>query len=109
MNYYFFIIKYIINKEKKLNKYIQEKMKLKRNIRNEYLGLISFRIVWFVLLAETLKGLLQNHSSKASILQHSAFFMVQLSHPYVTPGKTIALARWTFFHQSDFSAFYYAI
>ena len=47
MNYYFFIIKYIINKEEKLIKYIQEKMKLKRNIRNEYLGLISFRIDWF--------------------------------------------------------------
>ena len=61
---------------------------------NEYSGLISFRIDWFDLLAVqgTLKSLLQ-HSSKASILSHSAFFIVQLSHPYVTTGKTIALAR----------------
>ena len=65
---------------------------------NEYSGLISFRIDWFDLLAvkETLKGLLQHHSSKASILQHSAFFMVQLSHLYLTNGKAIALTRWTF-------------
>ena len=60
---------------------------------NEYSGLISFRMDWFDLLAVqgTLKSLLQHHSSKASILRHSAFFMVQLSHPYMTPGKTIAL------------------
>ena len=60
---------------------------------NEYSGLISFRIGWFNLLAVqgTLKSLLQHHSSKASILLHSAFFMVQLSHPYMTTGKTIAL------------------
>ena len=65
---------------------------------NEYSGLISFRIDWFGLLAVqgTLKSLLQHHSSKASILQHSAFFMVPLSHPYTTTGKTIALTRWTF-------------
>ena len=65
---------------------------------NEYSGLISFRIDWFDLLAvqETLKNLLQHHSSKASILRHSAFFTVQLSHPYMTTGKTIALTRWTF-------------
>ena len=65
---------------------------------NEYSGLISFRIDWFDLLAVqgTLKSLLQHHSSKASILQCSAFFMVQLSHPYKTTGKTIALSRWTF-------------
>ena len=65
---------------------------------NEYLSLISFRIDWFDLLAvqATLKSLLQHHSSKASILQCSAFFTVQLSHPYVTTGKTIALTRWTF-------------
>ena len=58
---------------------------------NEYSGLISFRIDWFDLLAVqgTLKGLLQHHSSKASVLQHLAFFMVQLSHPYMTTGKTI--------------------
>ena len=64
---------------------------------NEYSGLISFRIDWFGLLAvqETLKGLLQYHSSKASILWRSAFFTVQLSHPYMTTGKTIALTRWT--------------
>ena len=65
---------------------------------NEYSGLISFRIDWLGLLAVqgTLKSLLQHHSSKASILCCSAFFIVQLSHPYVTTGKTIALTRWTF-------------
>ena len=65
---------------------------------NEYSGLISFRIDWFDLLAVqgTLKSLLQHHSSKALILQHSAFFMVQLSHLYMTTGKTIALTRRTF-------------
>ena len=65
---------------------------------NEYLGLISFGIDWFDLLAVqgTLKSLLQHHSSKASVLRHSAFFMVQLSHPYMTTGKTIALTRGTF-------------
>ena len=68
---------------------------------NDYSGLISFRIDWFDLLAVqgTLKGLLQHHSSKASILRHSAFFIVQISHPYMTIGKTIALARWTFVGQ----------
>ena len=65
---------------------------------SEYSGLISFRIHWLDLLAVqgTLKSLLQNHSSKASILRLSAFFIVQLSHPYMTTGKTIALTRWTF-------------
>ena len=64
---------------------------------NEYSGLISFRIDWFDLLVQgTLKSLLQHHSSKASVLQHSAFFIVQLSHPYMTTGKTIALTRQTF-------------
>ena len=65
---------------------------------NEYSGLISFRIDWFDLLAVhgTLKSLLQQHNSKASILWCSAFFMVQLSHPYMTTGKTIALTIWTF-------------
>ena len=65
---------------------------------NEYSGLISFRIDWFDLLAvhRTLKSLLQHYSSKASVLQCSAFFIVQFSHPYMTTGKTIALARWTF-------------
>ena len=65
---------------------------------NEYSGLISFRMGWLDLLAVqgTLKSLLQHHSSKASILQCSAFFIVQLSHPYTTTGKTIALTRWTF-------------
>ena len=65
---------------------------------NEYSGLISFRMDWFDLLAVqgTLKSLLQHHSSKASILWHSAFFIVQLSHPYMTTGKTIALIRWAF-------------
>ena len=66
---------------------------------NEYSGFISFRIDWFDLLAVqgTLKSLLQHHSPKVSILQHSAFFIVQLSHPYMTTIKTIALNRWTFF------------
>ena len=65
---------------------------------NEYSGLISFRVDWLDLLAVqgTLKSLLQHHSSKASILWHSAFFVVQLSHPYMTTGKTIGLTRWTF-------------
>ena len=65
---------------------------------NEYSGLIPFRMDWLDLLAVqgTLKSLLQHHSSKASILQHSALFIVQLSHPYMTIGKTIALTRWTF-------------
>ena len=64
---------------------------------NEYSGLISFRMDWMNLLAVqgTLKSLLQHHSSKASILQHSAFSIVQLSHPYMTTEKTIALTRWT--------------
>ena len=63
-----------------------------------YSGLISFRIEWLDLLAVqgTLKSLLHHHSSKASVLQCSAFFIVQLSHPYMTTGKTIALTRWTF-------------
>ena len=65
---------------------------------NEHPGLISFRMDRLDLLAvqRTLKSLLQHHSSKASILRHSAFFLVQLSHPYMTTGKTIALIRWTF-------------
>ena len=65
---------------------------------NEHPGLISFRMDWLDLLVVqgTLKSLLQHHSSKASILQCSAFFTVQLSHPYMTTGKTIALTRWTF-------------
>ena len=65
---------------------------------NESSGLITFKTDWFDLLAVqgTLKSLLQHHSSKASILQHSAFFIVQLSDPYMTTGKTIALTRWTF-------------
>ena len=65
---------------------------------NEHSGLMSFRMDWLDLLAvqETLKSLLQHHSSKASILWHSAFFTVQLSHPYMTTGKTIALTRQTF-------------
>jgi len=68
------------------------------NPSNEYSRLISFRMDWLDLLAVqgTLKSFLQHHSSKASILQHSAFFMIQLSHPYMTTGKTIALTRQTF-------------
>ena len=65
---------------------------------NEYSGLISFRMDWldFLAVQGTFKSILQHHSSKASILQCSAFFMVQLSHPYMTTGKTIALTRQTF-------------
>ena len=65
---------------------------------NEYSGLISCRMDWLDLLAvqRTLKHLLQHHSSKVSILRYSAFFIVQLSHPYMTTGKTTALTRWTF-------------
>ena len=65
---------------------------------NEYSGLISLRIDWFDILAlqGTLKSHLQHHSSKASILRHSVFFMVQLSHPYMTTGKTIAFTTWIF-------------
>ena len=66
---------------------------------NEYSGLISFMMDWLDLLAVqgTLKSLLQHHSSKASILLHSAFFIIQLSHAYLTTGKNIALTRWTYF------------
>ena len=68
------------------------------NLSNEYLGLTAFWIEWFDLLAVEgiLKSLLQQHSSKELILRRLAFFMVQLSHPYMTTGKTIALSRWTF-------------
>ena len=74
------------------------KLQLQHIPSNESSGLISFRIDWFDLLEVqgTLKNLLQYHSSKASILQHSPFFMVQLSHPYMTSGKTIALTIWAF-------------
>ena len=77
---------------------------------NEYSGLISFRIDWLDLLAVqgTLKNLLQHHTWKASILRHSTFFMVQLSHLYPTTGKTIALTRWTFVGKV-MSAFEYAV
>ena len=68
------------------------------SLSNEHPGLISFRMDWLDLLAVqgTLKSLLQHRSSKASIVQRSAFFIVQLSHPYMTTGKTVALTRWTF-------------
>ena len=77
---------------------------------SEYPGLISFGMDWLDLLAVqgTLKGLLQHHSLKASILWRSAFFIVQLSHPYMTSGKTIALTRWTFVGKV-ISAFEYTI
>ena len=73
---------------------------------SEYSGLISFRVDWFDLFAiqGTLKSLLQHHSLKATIVRRSAFFMVRLSHPYMTTGKTIALTRWAFV-SSDVSAF----
>ena len=76
---------------------------------NEYSGLISFRIDWLDLIAVqgTLTSLLQHYSSKALIIQYSAFFMFQLSHPYMTTGKTIALTRWTFV--SNVSAFQYVV
>ena len=69
-----------------------------QSISPEYSGLLSFRIDWLYLPAVQgiLKSLLQHHSSKASILRHSAFFIVQFSYPYMTTGKTIALTRWTF-------------
>ena len=72
--------------------------KLKHHSLQEHPGLISFRMDWLDLLAVqgTLKSLLQHHSSKTSVLWHSAFFIVQLSHPYMTTGKTVALTRWTF-------------
>ena len=65
---------------------------------SEYSGLISFRVDWldFLIVQGTLKSLFWHHSSKTSVFQHSAFFMVQVSHPYMTTGKTIALSRWTF-------------
>ena len=77
---------------------------------NEYSGLISFRMDWFDLLAVqgTLRSLLYHPSPKASILWHSAFFMVRLSHPYMTPGKTIALTNHIYL-QSDVSAFCYVV
>ena len=76
---------------------------------NDYSGLISYRMDWLDLLAVqgTLKSLLQHHSSKASILRRSAFFIVQLSHPHMTTGKTIALTRWTFL--GNVSALKYAL
>ena len=79
------------------------------NPSNEYLGLISFRMDWLDLLAVqgTLKSLLQHQSSKPSILWCSAFFIVQLSHPYMTTGKNIALTRWSFV--GNFPAFWYAV
>ena len=74
---------------------------------NEYSGPISFRIIWFDLLTVqgTFRSLLQHHNSKASVLRHLAFFMVQLSYPYMTTGKSIALTIWTFIGKSDVSTF----
>ena len=81
------------------------------SLSNEHPGLISFRMDWLDLLAVqgTLKSLLQHHSSKALILWCSAFFTVQLSHPYMTTGKTIALTRWTFVGKVMSLLFQYAI
>ena len=78
---------------------------------NEYSGLISFRIDWFDLLAVhgTLKSLFQHHSSKASILQRSSFFIVQVSHPYMTTEKTIELTIWTFDGKAMSLLFKYAV
>ena len=73
---------------------------------NEYSGLISFRADWFDFTVQgTLKSLLQHYSSKTSILRCSAFFVVQISHPYMTTGKTIALTRWTFVNKVMFLLF----
>ena len=71
---------------------------LQHSLSNEYSGLISFRMDWLDLLAVqgTLESLIQHHNSEASVLQYSAFFIVQLSHPHTTTGKTIALTRWAF-------------
>ena len=79
------------------------------NPSNEYSELISFRIDWFVLLdvQETLKSLLQYHNSKASVLRHSVFFMVQLSHPYVIIGKTMALTIRTFVNKVTSLLFFF--
>ena len=84
---------------------------LSLSLSNEHPGLVSFRMDWLDLLAVqgTLKCLLQHHSSKALILRCSAFFTVQLSHPYMTTGKPIALTRWTFVGKVNVSAFQYAI
>ena len=81
------------------------------SLTKEHPGLISFRMDWLDLLAVqgTLKSLLQYHSSKELILRHPAFFIVQLSHPYMTTGKTAALTRWTFVDKSNVSAFEYAV
>ena len=78
---------------------------------NEYSGLVSFRMAWLDLLhvQGTLKSLLQHHSSEASILQHSAFFIVQLSYPYMTAGNTIVLTRQNLCWQSSVSAFSYVV
>ena len=83
---------------------------LQHHPSNEYSGLISFRMYWLDLLAlqGTLKSLLQHHTSKASILWHSALFIVQLSHPYMTTGKTIALSIWTL-SACSVSAFQYVV
>ena len=77
------------------------------SLSNEHSGLLSFRIDWLDLLAVqgALKSILQHHSSKASIIWHSLFFRLQLSHPYMTTGKTIALTRWTSDGRSNVSAF----
>ena len=77
------------------------------SLSNKYSGLVSFRIDWLDLLAVqgTLKSLLQYHTSKASIFWCSVFFIVQLSHPYMTTGKTIALTRWTFVGKVNVSVF----
>ena len=78
---------------------------------HEYPGLISFRVDWFDLLAVqgTLKSLLQHHSWKVSILRHSAFFMIQLSHPYMTSGKNISLTIWTFVRKFTSLLFKYTV
>ena len=83
---------------------------LQHQSSNEHSGLISFRMDWLDLLAVqgTLKSLLQHHSSKASILRHSAFFIVQLSNPYMTTGKTTASTKWAFVGKV-MSAFWYAV
>ena len=82
-------------------------LQLQQQSSSEYSGLISFKVDWFDLLAVqgTLKSLLQHHSLKASILQHLAFFLVQLSHPYMTTGKNDSFDYMDLCQQSDVSAF----
>ena len=86
--------------------HVAKVLELQISPSSEYSRLISFMIDWFDLVIQgTLENLLQHHSSKTSILQHSAFFMVHLSHPHMTTGKTVSLTRWTFVSKIMFLLF----